>query len=86
MGILTDKTCSWFWDGLNRHVRRTEAIPTTLNQLRAKIIYEWNNLPQNYVQHYVTSMRHPCLAVVNSAGNIPATKFTWTWTPLQDLT
>ena len=56
------------WDELNRRLRRTEAIPTTLNQLRAKVLYEWNNLPQNYVQRYVTSMRRRCLAVVNSAG------------------
>ena len=56
------------WDELNRRVKRTGAIPTTLNQLRAKIRYEWNNLPQNYVQRYVTSMRRRCLAVVNSAG------------------
>ena len=56
------------WDELNRPERRTEAIPTTLNQLRAKVLYEWNNLPQNYVQRYVTSMRRRCLAVVNSAG------------------
>ena len=34
----------------------------------------------------VTSMRRRCLAVVNSAGDIHANKFTWTWTPLQDLT
>ena len=84
MGILTDKTCSRFWDELNRRVRRTWAILTTLNQLRASILHEWNNLPQNYVQHYVTSMRCGCLAVVNSGGGIPATKFTLT--PLQDLT
>ena len=61
------------WDELNCHVRRTRAIPTTLNQLRAIILYELNNLPQNYVQRYVTSMRRQCLAVVNSAGDIPAT-------------
>ena len=41
-------------DELNRRVRRTGAIPTLL---RAKYLYEWNNLPQNYVQRYVTSMR-----------------------------
>ena len=45
------------WDELNRPVRRTGAIQTTLNQLRANILNEWNNLPQNYVQRYVTSMR-----------------------------
>ena len=56
------------WGELNRRVRRTEAIPTTLNHLRAKVLYEWNNLPQNYGQPYVTSMRRHCLAVVNSAG------------------
>ena len=67
------------WDELNRRIRRTGAIPTTLNRLRAKIHYEWNNLPQSYVQCYVKSMRRHCLAVVNSAGDIPASKFTWTW-------
>ena len=56
------------WDELNRRVRRTGAIPTTLNRLNAKILYEWNNLSQNYVQRYVTSMRRRCLAVVNSAA------------------
>ena len=56
------------WDELNRRVRRTEAKPTTLNQLRAKVLFEWNKLPKNYVQRYVTSMRRHCLAVVNSAG------------------
>ena len=63
------------------------AILGTLNQLRAKILYEWNNLPQNYVHHYVTSMRPTlsCRSELNSVWNIPATKFTWTWTPLQDL-
>ena len=55
------------WDELIRGVLGTGAIPTTLNQLRAKILYEWNNLSQNYVQHYVTSMRRRFLAVVNSA-------------------
>ena len=84
MGIFADKT--WFWDELNCRVSRTGAILTTLNQLRAIIVYEWNNLPQNYVQHYVMSMRRRCLAVVNSADDIPATKFTWAWMPLQDLT
>ena len=66
------------WDELNGRVRRTGAIPhvpTTLNQLRANILYEWNSLPhdpRNYVQRYVTSMRR----LVNSAGDMPATKLT----------
>ena len=68
MGILTDKTCSWFWDKLNPCVRRTGAIPTTLNHMRAEILYEWSNFPQSYVQPYVTSTRRRCLAIVNSAG------------------
>ena len=69
------------WDELNRRVRKTGAIPTTLNQLRAKILHA-----QNYVQQYVTSMRPRCLAVVNSEGGILVTRFTYTWTLLQDLT
>ena len=75
------------WDELNHYVRRTGAIPTTLNQLRAKILYKWNKLPQNYVQRYVTSMRRRSLAEAKrGGGDIPAAKFTWTWTPVQDLT
>ena len=70
LGILTDKTCSCFWDELNRRVRRTGATLTTLNQLRAKLLYEWNSLPQNNVQRNVTSIRRRCLAVENSAGDI----------------
>ena len=56
------------WDELIHRVRRTRASPTTLNQLRAKILFEWNSLPQNFVQHYVTSMRLRCLTIVNSGG------------------
>ena len=67
MRIHTDITCSWFWDELNSRERRTGAIPTTLDQLGAKIIFEWNNFPQNYVKRYVTSVRRRCLAVVKSA-------------------
>ena len=55
------------WYELNRCEEQT-AIPTTLNQMRAKVLYEWNNLPQNYVQRYETSVRRRCLAIVNSAG------------------
>ena len=54
------------WDELNRRVRRTGAILTSLNQLRANILYEWNNLPWNYAQRYVMSMRSCCLAVLVS--------------------
>ena len=67
MGFHTDITCSWFWDELNSRERRTGAIPTTLDQLGAKIIFEWTNLPKNYAQCYVTSVRHRCLVVVKSA-------------------
>ena len=56
----------FFLDELNRRVRRTVAIPKTLNQLRAKNLYEWNNLPQKYVQRFVTYMRRRRLAVVKS--------------------
>ena len=63
MGILTFKTCSWFLDELKGRVKRTGAILTTMNQQRAKILNEWNNIPQNYVQRYATSTRRQCLAV-----------------------
>ena len=53
------------WDELNHRVSRTGSIPSTLNELSTKILYEWNNLPQNYVQRYVTSMRRRCVAVVS---------------------
>ena len=55
-------------DELNHRVRRTVAIPKTLSQLRAKILYE---SPRNYVQRFVTSMRRRCLVIVKSLGDIP---------------
>ena len=41
------------WDEVNCRVRRTGAISTTLNQLRANILYEWTKYHQDYVQRYV---------------------------------
>ena len=41
------------WDELNCRVWRTGAISTTLNQLRANILYKWTKYPQNYIQRYV---------------------------------
>ena len=35
------------WEELNRRVRRTGAVPHTIDQLRAKIVQQWANLPQN---------------------------------------
>ena len=55
------------WGELNRPERRTGAILATLNQLRANLLFEWNNLPQIYVQRYVSSIRRRCFAEVNSA-------------------
>ena len=65
MGILTDKTCSRFWDELNRHVMRTGAIPATLNQLSAIILYD----------RITTTTRRRCLAVVNIVGGHAAARF-----------
>ena len=73
------------WDELNRRVRRTGAIPTTLNQLRAKSL-RVEQSPSELRSALCDLMRRRCLVVVNSAGDIPATKFTLTWTRLQDLT
>ena len=58
-------------DELNIRVRRTVAIPETLNQLRAKILLKTTSL-KNYVQRFVTSMRRRWLVVVKSVGDIPA--------------
>ena len=43
------------WDELTHRVRRTGAFPTIL--IAKYLYYEWSNLPQNYFQRYVTSMR-----------------------------
>ena len=75
------------WDELNRCLRRTGAFPTKLTELRANILYEWNNLPQNYVQPYATSINEtPLCCRGQQCGGHTATKFIWTHTPLQDLT
>ena len=72
------------FDELNRSVRRTGAIPTTLNQLRAKILTSGTNFLRITFSVFVTSMIRRCLAVVNTAGGHNASKFTLTWSPLKD--
>ena len=47
------------------------AIPKTLNQLRSKILYEWNNLPENYVFSVCDINETSCLVVVKSVRDIP---------------
>ena len=53
----------------------------------SKILYEWYSLPQNLDlcdanETPLSSRSEQC----GEGGGIHTSKFTWTWTPLQDLT
>ena len=75
------------WDKLNHRVGRTVAITATLNQLRAK-----NSLrveqPPSELRSVLCDVNETPLSCRSEqcGGDIHATKFTSTWTPLLNLT
>jgi hypothetical protein len=42
--------------------------PETLQELRDALVYEWNNVPQAFIQRVIGSMRRRCEAVVDARG------------------
>jgi len=55
------------WDALGRNVRRNHN-PQNIHELTNALIAEWNNLPNNLVQHYVNSMRRRVDALLRDRG------------------
>ena len=53
------------WDEMER---RLPNLPLTLNQLGHDLVQVWNNIPQGYLNHLVSSMRRRCQACVHAHG------------------
>ncbi|VDI59753.1 Hypothetical predicted protein [Mytilus galloprovincialis] len=56
------------WDELDKHIRRHHHPPISVNQLRAALVEEWNNIPQAFIQRLIGPMRRKLPAVINSRG------------------
>ena len=54
------------WDELYRRIKRNSPVPQTLAQLREKLMHEWNNIPKQYIQMSVTSLRRRIHSVFNA--------------------
>ena len=55
------------WDKLKRGIRARPA-QLTLQELRHDAIRTWANIPQNFIQRYIVSMRARCRAVIQAVG------------------
>ena len=55
------------WDALGRNVRRNHN-PQNIHKRTNALKAEWNNLPNNLVQHYVNSMRRRVDALLRARG------------------
>ena len=56
------------WNEFGRRVRHRHNPPETLQELRDALVGERNNIPQNFIQRLIGSMRRKCEAVVASRG------------------
>ena len=57
------------WDKIDKDIRSLRPPPTTIPQLQQSLIDAWNNIPQQYIQRLVQSMRRRCTAVINAGGS-----------------
>ena len=48
------------WDALDLHVRQYVPVPSNIQQLRAAIEEEWDNIPQVKINSLINSMRRSC--------------------------
>jgi len=55
------------WDELGRRTYRNNP-PQTLNDLRYRLVQEWQNIPQATIRCCIGSMRRRCQACINSRG------------------
>lgn len=56
------------WDHLKRKVRSRDQPPTTLAMLKAAVLEEWDNIPQDFLQNLFTSMPRRVEAVIKARG------------------
>ena len=55
------------WDELGRWVYRDNA-PHNINELRQRLVQEWNNIPQNTIRRCISNMRKRCNACLAANG------------------
>ena len=56
------------WDQLDRAVRQRDPAPSSLQELRAALLEEWENLSQRNVNKLIDSMPRRIGAVLESRG------------------
>lgn len=56
------------WDELKRRVYTRPHPPQTLRDLRLAVVQEWNNIPQQLIDHMILSMRRRIQALLNARG------------------
>lgn len=56
------------WEQLKRRIRRRNPVPSTIEQLRFAAQYEWNAIPQEYIQTLLSSMPRRMQAVIRARG------------------
>ena len=64
-GILTGCVTNWTFMGWTLHRQNP---PETLQELCDALMYEWNNIPQAFIQRFIGSMRRRCEVVVAVRG------------------
>uniref|UniRef100_V5G1E7 Transposable element Tcb1 transposase n=1 Tax=Anoplophora glabripennis TaxID=217634 RepID=V5G1E7_ANOGL len=54
------------WDQLKRRIRQRNPVPNTLEELRLAAQYEWNAIPQDFIQTLISSMLRRMQAVIRA--------------------
>lgn len=54
------------WDEMERRIRALPQQPQNPQQLAEAFVNAWNNIPQDFHQHLITSMRRRCSAVIEA--------------------
>ena len=58
------------WDEMDRRVRGHRNVPATLDQLRAALLEEWDNIPMRRINALMNSMHRRIRAVTDARGGI----------------
>lgn len=56
------------WDMLGRRIRKRVPAPKTLDQLRAALLEEWEDIPQNAIRHLIEGMPRRIHLVIQARG------------------
>jgi transposase len=65
---LVGGTFEHLWDEMDRRVRRRRNAPANLDQLRAALLEEWDNIPMRRIHALMNSMHRRIRAVTDARG------------------